>query len=93
MQPPEGHGLPHEPAAPEQRRLIPERPLLVRGVALLAMALAALFGLFGLFGATQKAGWLAIVFAPPLLLTALLAAWAAAIHLTGGERYDDHPWV
>lgn len=90
MQPPEGHGLPHEPAAPEQRRLIPERPMLVRGVALLAVALAALFGLFG---ATQKAGWLAIVFAPPLLLTAILAAWAAAIQLTGGERFDDHPWV
>jgi hypothetical protein len=23
----------------------------------------------------------------------LLAAWAAAIHLTGGEKFDDHPWV
>ncbi|MEP6872196.1 MAG: hypothetical protein ABI939_10160 [Anaerolineaceae bacterium] len=90
MQPLEGHGLPHEPAPAEPRRLIPERPLLVRGVALLALALAAVFGLLG---AARKAAWLGVLLAPPLALTAALATWAAAIHLTGGERFDDHPWV
>ena len=90
MQPPPGHGLPHEPSPPEPRRLIPERPMLVRGVALLAIAVAALASLFG---ATQKTRWFGVLLAPPLVLTAVLAAWAAAIHLTGGERFDDHPWV
>jgi len=28
-----------------------------------------------------------------LSLGGFLAAWAAAIHLTGGEKFDDHPWV
>jgi hypothetical protein len=31
--------------------------------------------------------------APPMLIAALLLAWAAAIHLSGGERRDDHPYV
>jgi hypothetical protein len=38
--------------------------------------------------------WLAgVVFTPPLALIAGLFGWAAAIHLTGGEKFDDHPWV
>ena len=90
MRPPEGHALPHEQAPPEPRRLIPERPMLVRGLALLAVAAAAVFALGG---AVQKVGWLAVPLAPVLALTAALAAWAAAINLTGGERFDDHPWV
>ena len=90
MQPSEGHGPPHEPAPPEPRRLVPERPMLVRGLALLAIAFAAVFGLLG---AAHKAAWLGVLLAPPLVLTAALATWAAAIHLTGGERFDDHPWV
>ena len=90
MQPPEGHGSPDEPASSEPRRLIPERPMLVHGLALLALAVAALAGLGG---AAQKAAWLGVVLAPPLLLAAGLAAWAAAIHLTGGERFDDHACV
>jgi hypothetical protein len=28
-----------------------------------------------------------------LALGGLLSAWAAALHLTGGEKFDDHPWV
>ncbi len=90
MQPPEGHGLPHEPAPPEPRRLVPERPMLVRGLALLALAVAALAALIGVF---QKAAVLGVIVAPVFGLTALLAVWAAAIHLTGGQRFDDHPWV
>ena len=90
MQPPEGHGPPHGPATVEPRRLIPEGPLLVRGLALLAVTAAAILGLAA---AIQKAGWLAIPLAPVLVLTAVLSTWSAAIHLTGGERFDDHPWV
>jgi hypothetical protein len=36
------------------------------------------------------------VFVPlalPLAVIAVLGAWASAIHLTGGEKFDDHPWV
>jgi hypothetical protein len=31
--------------------------------------------------------------APALAVAGFLLAWAAAIHLTGGQRFDDHPWV
>lgn len=85
------HGMPHDPAPPEPRRLIPERPMLIRGLALMALAVAALLAAFS---SIQKAGWLAAISVAPLLaLTSALAAWAAAIHLTGGEKFDDHPWV
>ena len=90
MQPPDGHGLPHEPAPAEPRRLLPERPLLVRGLALLAITVAALAGLVG---AVNRAGWLPVPLAPVFAIVAALAGWSAAIHLTGGERFDDHPWV
>ncbi|MEO6397760.1 MAG: hypothetical protein ABIP13_04780 [Tepidiformaceae bacterium] len=90
MQPPAGHGLPHESAPAEPRRLLPELPLLLRGLALLAIAVGALAGLVG---AVHRAGWLALPLAPVFGLIAALAGWSAAIHLTGGERFDDHPWV
>jgi len=87
-----GHGggeLPHPPAPPEPRRIVPERPMLVRGL-----------GLAGLAGALFWAGWNAggksWLLAPAgMILGAggVLSAWAAAIHLTGGERFDDHPFV
>lgn len=85
------HGMPHEPAPPEPKRLLPERPMLIRGLALMALAVAALLGAIG---SIQKAGWpAAFSLAPLLALTSGLAAWAAAIHLTNGEKFDDHPWV
>ena len=56
-----------------------------------------------LAGAAAGAGWLGLsairlhwLFAPVALLlgaTAALSAWAAAIHLTGGEKFDDHPFI
>ncbi len=36
---------------------------------------------------------LAAVLGPVLAVVSVLAAWASAIHLTGGEKFDDHPWV
>lgn len=85
------HGMPHEPAPPEPRRRIPEGPMLVRGLGLMALAVVAL--LLAL-GSVRRAGVIAAVsIAPALAITSALAAWAAAIHLTGGEKFDDHPWV
>lgn len=85
------HGMPHEPAPPEPRRRIPEGPMLVRGLGLMALAVVAL--LLAL-GSVRKAGVIAALsIGPALAITSALAAWAAAIHLTGGEKFDDHPWV
>lgn len=81
--------LPHPPAPPAPRRIVPERPMLVRGLGMAALAGGLLWAGWNTAGKT----WL---LAPAgLLLGAggLLSAWAAAIHLTGGERFDDHPFV
>lgn len=75
---------------PEQRRLIPERAMLWRGLGLLALAGGALAAAAG---AGQRSAWLAATVGPVLGLAGVLAGWAAAIHLTGGERFDDHPFV
>lgn len=85
----EAQPYPHEPAPAEPRRLVPERPLLIRGVALAGLALGAAWG------AVQvgRSSWLLTPVSALLGASALLAGWAAAIQLTGGEKFDDHPWV
>jgi hypothetical protein len=86
----EHHDLPHDPAPPERRQIIPVGPMLARGGALLGLAAA-----LGWLAVTafQKGGlWLAPLTAV-LGVAGLLSAWAAAIHLTGGEKFDDHPFV
>lgn len=91
MTAPEGHGeLPHEPAPPEPRRIIPERPMLVRG---LGLALLAAGGLWGAMLLARNGPWLVKPLALLPGVIGVLAGWAAAIHLTGGEKFDDHPWV
>jgi hypothetical protein len=83
-------GAPHPPAPPEPRRLLPPWPLFIRGLGLLAIALS----FFALGWRVVRASLL--LGAPLSLVLAtggVLAAWAAAIHLTGGEKFDDHPWV
>jgi hypothetical protein len=90
VQPPEGHPFVHEPAPPEPRRLLPERGTLVRGIGLCAMA--AGFAWAGVLS-VQKLGLLAAPLVAVLGAGAALAGWAAAVHLTGGELFDDHPWV
>lgn len=85
------HEMPHEPAPPEPRHILPDRQMLIRGLALLALAIGALVAAVS---SVQKAGWLAaMTLAPLLTLAGALAGWAAAIHLTNGEKFDDHPWV
>ena len=84
------HDLPHDPAPPGRRQLVPPGPILVRGVALLGLATA-----LGWLAVTvsQKGGlWLSPLTAL-LGAAGLLSAWAAVIHLTGGEKFDDHPLV
>lgn len=82
--------VPHEPVEPELRWRLPDRSMVVRGLGLGALAVA---GFAGAVTAGQRAGWLA---APVVALFGFgggLAAWAALVHLTGGEKFDDHPWV
>ena len=80
---------PAKPVPPEQDRLLPEWAMLWRGLALAWLAVVFV-----------AAGWRAVrvsVLLAPVTLAfaagAFLAAWAAAIHLTGGEKFDDHELV
>lgn len=69
---------------------LPSWPLASRGLALLGVAASAGAAAFA---GLRVFGWW---FLPGLLLTGavgLLAFWAALIHLTGGEEFDDHPFV
>ena len=80
----------HEPAAPDPPFDYLRNPLLPQGAGLAGIAVAALW----LLGKLWQTHWLlGLVSLPVLGLVALLATWAAAIHLTGGEKFDDHPWV
>ncbi len=79
-------GAPELPPEPERR--IPEFALVWRGLALCALSLAAVWGAV----VTAKHALtlpVSVVFA----VVAVLAGWAGAIQLTGGEKFDDHPWV
>lgn len=81
---------PHKPAPPEPKRLLPERAMLARGLGMLGASGALLLGGITLGRWNWVAGLLA---APVVAVAGGLFAWAAAIHLTGGEKFDDHPWV
>ena len=81
--------MPHEPAEPEPRFRLPPADQVVRGAGLGALALAA-----GWLGAgALKAHWLLAPIGAAFAVVAALSAWAAAIHLTGGEKFDDHPFI
>ncbi|GBD24645.1 hypothetical protein HRbin29_02327 [bacterium HR29] len=65
-------------------------PLASRGLGLLL--LAAVFAALAWFGLRTFSWW----FVPAAAVSgvaAVLALWAALIHLTGGEEFDDHPFV
>jgi hypothetical protein len=70
-------------------RIREDFPLLLRGVALLAAALGAALLALRCARASAVPGLAA---SGPLTLVAALMAWAAAVHLTGGEKFDDHAW-
>jgi len=86
----EGHeGTPHPPADLDPRKLLPPFALLWRAVLLL---LGAGFAFLGAKEAVQYSWWLT----PIAVVSAgvgVLAGWAGLIEITGGEKFDDHPWV
>lgn len=87
-------GCDHEAEAflppPQPFRIIPEFPMLWRGLALAGVAAGALTGAVL---AARHSPLLAFSAAPLASVAGVLAAWAAAIHLTGGEKFDDNPFV
>jgi len=80
---------PAKPGTAEPRRLIPEWPMLWRGLGLAGLAIALLWAAISSLRLTWFLAPVSAVFG----IGAVLSAWASAIHLTGGERFDDHPWV
>lgn len=81
--------MPHEPAEPEPRKLMPEPEALVRGLALTSVAVTGIL----LGRGALRASWLLAPVAAVFGAASVLAGWAAAIQLTGGEKRDDHPFV
>ena len=77
-----------KPAAPTSR--IPAWQTLFRGLALLTLTALTVAGTIL---AGRLSGWLLIAVVPVTAPIALLATWGAAVQLTGGEKFDDHPWV
>lgn len=75
---------------PPPRPIIPEFPMLWRGLALGGLSVGAIAG--AVLAARQSL-LLAVPVTPLAALAALLTGWAAAVHLTGGENFDDNPFV
>jgi hypothetical protein len=63
--------------------------MLVRGVGFAALAATA--GWLGI--ASARTSWFLVPVTIGFGAVSFLAAWAAAIHLTGGEKFDDHPFI
>lgn len=93
-----GHGIQHGDHVHDEDHPSPRppdftfwsNPLLPQGLGLAGLALAALW----LIVKVAKASVLLVALLGPVLaVVSVLAAWASAIHLTGGEKFDDHPWV
>jgi hypothetical protein len=80
------HG--HEPA-PRERYEPPAAQMVLRGVMMTGASALAAFGTFK----AVRAGLPGIAFAPLFATAAALLGWAGVIHLGGGEKFDDHPWV
>ncbi len=87
----QGHGegsAPHEPAEKHFER--PDTGSLVRAIGLLGISVASFAGaVYSL----RAWGTFASPLAGVLGTAGMLSMWGAMIHVTGGERFDDHPWV
>ncbi|MCC6959370.1 MAG: hypothetical protein IT301_05940 [Dehalococcoidia bacterium] len=68
---------------------LPSPEMAARGIGLGAVAVAAAWAAVS----TLRASVLLAPLSAGLGLSGLLALWGAAIHLTGGEKFDDHPYV
>ena len=82
------HSQDAEPA--RQRFERPNNGSLVRAGALFGVAAVSFFG--AVYSITHY-GTLASPIAAVLSTAGILSMWASMIHVTGGERFDDHPWV
>lgn len=89
MTPEEFHDAIHGPAEPEARQLVPEWALLWRGLVFAAVAAGGIWAAVG----AVKVSWVLAPVGGVLGAVGVLSAWAAAIHLTGGEKFDDHPFL
>jgi len=78
------------PNAEGPRVALPPADQALRGVAL--GGLGALLAMISI-GLVRRVGPLASPIAAVGGVGSFLAAWAALIHLTGGERFDDHPFL
>lgn len=77
------------PAEESSRAKVPEFALVWRGAALgLVAVLAAVAG-----ARAMGAAWWVRPLVPVFGAVAVLSGWAALIHLTGGEEFDDMPFV
>ncbi|HMO55547.1 MAG TPA: hypothetical protein PJ994_13655 [Tepidiformaceae bacterium] len=81
--------LPHEPAPPEERHVFPPTALLLRGAALGFLAVALAWSAIALAGKS----WLFLPLCAALGFGGTLSAWGSAVHLTGGVKHDDHPFL
>ena len=79
-----------EPKPPVRSSRIPAWQILFRGLALLLLALvvSALVMFAG-----RLSPWVAIAVLPAAVPVVLLAVWGALVQLSGGEKFDDHPWI
>lgn len=84
------HAMPHEAAAPAPRFEKPDRGTVVRGIALGTLSVVSFFAaVYSLNRWGQMAAPVGGLFGT----IGALSMWATLIHFTGGEKFDDHPWV
>jgi hypothetical protein len=82
------HAAAASPARPRFER--PDNGSLVRAVGFLGLSVGSFFGaVYSL----NHYGTIASPIAAILGTVGMLSMWAAMIHVTGGERFDDHPFV
>lgn len=86
-----GGALPGHPTAePAERAAFPPADQVLRGII---FALVSGLVAVGSLTAVRRMGLTAAPLAALGACASGLAAWASVIHLTGGERFDDHPFI
>jgi hypothetical protein len=80
---------PHPAAEPHHATDAAANGAQARGVMLAAAAMAVGAAMAGM----ARRGPVGLLTVPPLGAVGVLLAWASAVQLGGGARFDDHPWV